>query len=478
MPTMSPEANYSSTFREFNSMRTILPATLCLAMLAFLLPTPQLQAAKVKSWQHGTKSDFDQGKLAGLVVTTAGELTLGRKIEQVADLEAALVWSIARGKDDLIYAATGTPGQVFKLARGESPELLWKEDNLQAFSLCPLGDGSLLVGTGPEGIVYRIDSEDKASEYARTKALYVWALVAGPNGSTYAATGPEGKIYEIDAEGTARVFYDTKQQHVLCLARRSDGTLVAGTDGQGLILAVDVDGQGRALYDTEEDEVRTIAIAADGTIFAGTAKGAGTASEAGKSGAGQKAAANSVYRIDVDGGVRKVFGASAMVYSLAELGGAADLMLAGTGTDGVLFTLNVDGRGETELARLDAELLLAMLADSQADLLVATGNPGRLYRVSSDYATEGTLTSAPLDAKLVSRYGAALWRAATPPGTQVALAVRSGNTATPDETWSPWSVESTDAATARADCPAGRFLQYRLTLRTSDATVSPACCAA
>ena len=58
------------------------------------------------------------------------------------------------------------------------------------------------------------------------------------------------------------------------------------------------------------------------------------------------------------------------------------------------------------------------------------------------------MTSEVLDAKLVSKWGALRWHADTPPGTSISVAVRSGNVAEPDETWSDWSAEQTDAQQA------------------------------
>jgi hypothetical protein len=56
----------------------------------------------------------------------------------------------------------------------------------------------------------------------------------------------------------------------------------------------------------------------------------------------------------------------------------------------------------------------------------------------------------------------------------VAIAVRSGNVAEPDDTWSAWSAEQSDPASARALAPVARYLQYRLTLTTKDVQRTPA----
>ena len=40
---------------------------------------------------------------------------------------------------------------------------------------------------------------------------------------------------------------------------------------------------------------------------------------------------------------------------------------------------------------------------------------------------------------MVSTWGTLSWRATAPTGNQIEVYTRSGNTETPDETWSAWS---------------------------------------
>ena len=57
----------------------------------------------------------------------------------------------------------------------------------------------------------------------------------------------------------------------------------------------------------------------------------------------------------------------------------------------------------------------------------------------------------------------------TPDTTNVSMAVRSGNTATPDGTWSAWAPVADGA-----DMPAvGRYLQYRASLGTTNTGLTP-----
>lgn len=445
-------------------IRTRFPLALAFALLLFAQP---VLAGKVAVWRHQTHDAFAAGELDGLVVSPEGELSLAHKIEPVADLGAGSVWKLVRSPAGKLYAATAMPGKILEITPDGKTKELWKHESQQAWCAAATPDDDLLFGTGPDGAVFRIDAKGKTEEFAKLDAAYVWDLVINDQGLAFAATGPDGKIFKILKDGTWELFYDTNQTHVLTLALTPDGNLLAGTDGAGLILTIDRAAKGRVLYDTPEDEVRTLYVDGDGVIFAGTAKG--TSSDSGTS-VGQ----NSVYRIEPDGGVRKILSEKAMVYSLAPLGsGPTPRMVAGTGTSGWLYGIREDRTDAQQLARLDAELLLTMVPDQAGNVLIGTGAPGKVYRLSAGYAGHGTLTSEPLDAEMVARFGNVDWRAATPEGTQVSFAARSGNTEEPDHMWSDWSVEQSDPLAASAKAPAGRFLQYRLTLRSSKDDLTP-----
>ena len=61
----------------------------------------------------------------------------------------------------------------------------------------------------------------------------------------------------------------------------------------------------------------------------------------------------------------------------------------------------------------------------------------------------------------------------TPALTGIKFETRSGNTATPDISWSSWVSETVTGSTATISSPKARYLQVRPTLETSDNLVSP-----
>ena len=159
---------------------------------------------------------------------------------------------------------------------------------------------------------------------------------------------------------------------------------------------------------------------------------------------------NSVYRIALDGGVREVFRAKAMMLCLARQG---KHLFVGTGMDGELFDVNETAREHSELARIDHGQVLCMCQRRDGSIILGAGDPGKLYLLEDRYAVRGTMVSEVLDTKLISKWGALRWHADAPAKTAVSVAVRSGNTAEPDDAWSDWSAEQTDAGKAVIAAP-------------------------
>ena len=90
----------------------------------------------------------------------------------------------------------------------------------------------------------------------------------------------------------------------------------------------------------------------------------------------------------------------------------------------------------------------------------------------SPYSGPGTFESRVFDAGAGNSadWGALSWNASMPEGTGVALSARTGNTATPDATWSAFS----PIASSGGDIPgSSRYLQYRVQLTTSEPAVTP-----
>jgi hypothetical protein len=177
-----------------------------------------------------------------------------------------------------------------------------------------------------------------------------------------------------------------------------------------------------------------------------------------------------LYRIQPDGGWDLVWESREdSPYDVAiERDGA---VLLATGNEGKIFRLAGDPLRPTLVARASAQQVTALLNDRDGQMLFATSNPGKILRLSSARASRGTYTSDVRDATTVAAWGTIKWNAVVPSGTTVEIATRSGNTRTPDETWSNWSPAYMDSTGSAVTSPRARYLQWRAQLTASNGAV-------
>jgi hypothetical protein len=495
-----------------------------------VLPT---QAARVKVWHHHAPSHFDKAQFKNAVVSSEGALQLARELKPLANLEVMHVWDVVEDKHGNLFVATGDEGKLYKVTPEGKATVAYASSDSQIFCLALGPDGSIYGGTGPKGLIVCVPPHGKAKIIAEDLDNYVWCLAFDPDTKTlFAGTGPKGRIYQVGRDGKASVFYSTKQEHILCMARGPDGMLYAGTDKGGLVYRIDSKGKGFVLFSAAQSEVRSLLVAADG-IYAGTsspvkrrANGGGATVSGAYSpintqggitpaarkqdkgdkqdngdkesqGASAKASSdnsassteseepkknaaaapvppsvgeNSLYRIAADGTVRELFRERAMLLSLVRQNGR---VLVGTGMHGQLFEIDETTKERSEIARLDHGQIHSLCQRKDGTIVLGTGDPGKLYVLEDKYAARGTVISEVLDAKIISKWGALAWKPHTPPGTSVTLAVRAGNTAEPDDTWSDWSEEQTDPQIGKIAAPTARYLQYRVTLASTTPRATP-----
>jgi hypothetical protein len=143
-------------------------------------------------------------------------------------------------------------------------------------------------------------------------------------------------------------------------------------------------------------------------------------------------------------------------------------LLIGTGTEGKIFRVSGDPARATLLARTTARQVTALLRESSGRIVGVGSNPGKLFAISPASARRGTYDSDVRDAGTVASWGVIRWRATAAAG-EVTIATRSGNTATPDDTWSAWSKPYSNSAGEQIASPNARYLQWRAVLAANGA---------
>ena len=464
----------------------------------------RLGAASVKIWVSDTAADFSTGEARGISVASDGSLLLGRTLVKVEGVSEPVLFGAVPGKGGVLYVATGDSGKILRVTAAGKVELEAQliEQEVTALAVGP--DGSLYAGASPGGKVYRIQG-GKPSLYYETKAQYVWALAFdGP--TLYVATGLPGEIHRVTAAGKGERVHATTDAHVRALFIDGEGRLWAGTSGSGLVLRMDKAGHVATVYDSSKPEVTAIKSDRSGRVWVAVAAAADTATggsepisvpsvlpagKAPKSSSpgededkprGEVSVSVSSPRLAPSrGSARGGYSSEVLVFEGAELprsawtsneeivfdlarNPAGDGVVAATGPRGRLYGLMPD---TWSLARTFDEKQVTIAAGDD----VGTNGSSAMYRPGSGPAA-GEYVSAVKDTARTSHFGAFRWEGDVPGGAKLEFAFRSGESATPDATWSAWSTWLTGAHAMDIQAPDGRYLQWKARMSGS-ADASP-----
>ena len=135
------------------------------------------------------------------------------------------------------------------------------------------------------------------------------------------------------------------------------------------------------------------------------------------------------------------------------------------------FDYYVDGTKVDSAPITIAAPMTPQASDFTADAIPVKVDSMKLTTSPPTYRSPGTYTSSVLDGGSGFITGITLTPSAdVPTGTTITYETRTGTTATPDSSWSPWQPVGPGGAVAS---PSQRYLQYRAVLTTTDASTTP-----
>lgn len=466
-----------------------------LAALLALLPALAALAAQPQFWKIEGARDFLEGELEGLSVDSEGRMRLAPSLRMLHDTEAPTIWCLARDAKGAIYAGTGNDGKIFRIEGGKGA-LFYDASELEVHALAAGPDGKLYAATSPDGKVYAIDAAGKAESFYDPPDKYIWALAFDKQGNLLVATGAEAKLHRVDKQGKAQVVLTSPETHITALAIDDAGAIVAGSAPGGVVYRVDAALKVSVLHDSAFREVKALDAGPDGVVYAAVIDGRGddaarppvtTIPSPPLVGAPEGFAAESVViaqiapaatpsprsgeppRGPVRGAVLRLApeGEVDTLWSSNEdtpfaLERREDGVLVGTGNKGKLYRIQ-DDRSWSMVTTLAGEQITA-LARSVSSTIVALSNPGKVFALEPGTATRGTFTSKVKDSETASAWGRLRWEAATPPGTEVQIQTRTGNTSAPDTTWSEWSAPYEEREGSSVTSERARFIQLKVVL--------------
>ena len=451
-----------------------------LALAVTLFAASNAFAVAPQFWRVRNTEDFLAGDIEGFAVTSRGELRPGPSLKKAGSFTDPFVLAQVAAPNGDHFFGTGNEGKVYRL-RGTELKAIYTAPEPEIYAVA-FHDGALYAGTSPNGKVYRIDPNDgKATVFYDPKQAYIWALAFLPNGDLAVATGVDGKLFRVTPKGEGKVLFDSPETHLRSLGVKNDGTILAGGSAKGRIYEIRPDGAAHALYDSPLSEISAIYVDANGVGWAAAASNVlpstapvkatpkpaaqsapastttspgGQRTEERRSPAASKSASPSktaaarastagggsgeIYRINPDGFVEVVRKFEhEMAYGIT--GGPNGSILLSTGPQGRIYEMK---DGEVSLLGSVPEKQVVSISRSGNETLVTTTNSGAVYRLESAPSAKAEFRSAAKDVERFSRFGNYRIEGENVGDGHLAIAFRSGNTRTPDATWSPWSAAS------------------------------------
>ena len=458
------------------------------------------RAAGPQFWRLEGSRAFLEGEIEGLSLDSDGHLRLGVAPRPLFDPEAPNAWCLARDTRGVLYVGTGNDGRVLRID-GTKGSVLFDAEELEVHAVAVGPDGRVYAATSPDGAVYAIDTAGKAARFFDPPEKYIWALAFDPKGVLYVATGGEGRVYRVTPDGRSEVALASAETHILSLRVDDRGHVYAGSAPEGIVYRIDAPGKAFVLVDSAYREIKALDVGTDGSVYAAAfdgrtaeaaprpptpaavpptgsvnvvpevtvsesyavvppAGGPPVALATGSPEAAVTMPKGALLRIRPSGDVDTLWSSTEDVPHCAAVAGPA--VLVGTGNRGKVY--RVDDRRWALVATLPGQQVTAIVPTSGEGVALVTSNPARVFALDGGLAAEGRFISKVKDTETVSSWGRLSWEGRTPPGTDVRVQTRAGNTATPDATWSDWSSPATRAAGEPIRSERARFLQLRVTL--------------
>jgi sugar lactone lactonase YvrE len=464
-------------------------------------------ASTARFWHASTQADLQKGQVERLSIDDRGHLVLGPDARTILEAPTPFLWSLAVGPDGVVYAGGGNDGQVWRVDAKGAGSVFFDAGELEVHALSVGPDGLLYVGTSPDGKVYRLDAQGKSSVFFDPGDKYIWALAFDAERRLYVGTGDKGVVYRVSPDGTSEVFCRTQATHAESLVFDLQGQLLVGTESPGRVLRVGPAGKPFVVLDSPFREIRGLRVDRTGAIFAAAVNGkpggedrsaapppgeapraptvasvsteitAITVMDAPQTGGGATSAPRAqpaptakgaVYRVDAAGGAEIIWDSrdDQPFDLLIEPAGS---VLVTTGNTGKLYRLAGDPWRAMLVTRLDGQQVTSALAVGTATYFT-TSNPAKIIRIGDGVAPDGTYTSDAKDAGTVASWGTLSWRAVASAPGHVQVFTRSGNTPTPDNTWSEWAGPYERQDGQPITSPPARYFQWKAALKRGTST--------
>ena len=450
-----------------------------------ILTSANVFAVVTRTLSSTKRGFFDNGIYDGVMLTEQGSLTLAPVIEQNGSISGKDIWKIYPASDGGMFAAiSGSGAELYKRDAKSTNFTSFASESKESAFTAVISDsqGNVYAAVGPYAKIIKYDSNGNELWRKTLDDTYIWDMKFDNNGNLFAAAGGNNaRVIKISSDGEIKEILKTEEQHAMSLYFDSkNNKMYVGTAGRGLVLCIDLstnleNPSYSVVYDTAENEVYAITMDNIGNLYFGTATrqpaylilpsiidGDKRPDES------DKEFRNSLYRADANGTVQRLFFLNQTLV-LALSSDKNNNIYFVTGDTADIYKINGDDGLLSYIGGLKNKIL-STFAVSEDGLYFAISKTGEIYRIKHGYPNYGSFTSDTLDLKLLSKLGSFNAMSTVPQGGNISVEVRTGNAARVDKSWSDFVPID---ANGKVNAPEGRFMQFKVTMETSDTEMTP-----
>ncbi len=444
-------------------------------MLTFSLLHPvQVKKREVRDFRN-----FEKGTFNGTGLTDSGELFISLKSSVIAGPDKEYYLGSAISKKGDIYLGTGHNASVFRIEKNGKITEMFKAQEPDIYAVLFGSDNFIYTGSSPRGKLFRITGVMKSKEFFNPDEKYIWDIKEDKSGNIICAVGGSGGVYKINKNGDSKKVF-TGDTHIISLFISADNSIIAGSGGSGILYKISSQ-KNRVLYDTPFEEINGIYEDDEGDIWFSASKEV----KKGKTSIGSKMISfsfpkermipqekSALYLRHSGGEVEKIWSSSnEHIYAVApdkKNGG----VLIGTGDRGRIYRINKD-RSYSLVYEGESAQSYKILPGPEGFTIVYN-NTSSIVKLSDFPSSKGSYTSDVFNLGIQSRAGKLYWDSINWNTPSISLFVRSGNTASPDPTWTEWSPPFTDNNNSNINRNGYKYFQVKVNLNSASGVKSPA----
>ncbi|MEN8221814.1 MAG: hypothetical protein ABFR36_01035 [Acidobacteriota bacterium] len=448
-----------------------------LILFVVILTFSLLHSVQVRKREVKDYNSFEKGTFKDTGLKNSGELFISLKSSRIKGpgKEYYLGGDISKSGD--IYLGTGHNASLYRIGKDGKSTEMFKAQEPDIYAVMYGSDKLIYAASSPRGKLFRISGPDKAKEFFNPDEKYIWDLKEDRSGNIICAVGGSGGVYKIDKNGNSKKIF-SGDTHIMSLFVSADNSILAGSGGSGILYRIN-SGKSRVLYDTPFEEINGIYGDDDGDVWFSASKEVkkgkpGSITMISRSFPKVRAVPEekSILYLRHAGGEVEVLWSSPdeQIYSLApdkKNGG----VLIGTGNRGRIYRVKKDGSFSMIYEGESAQPF--RILPGAESFTVIYNNTSSIVKLDNLASSKGSYISEVFNLGIQSNAGRLYWDSLNGKSNSVSFFVRSGNTASPDSTWTEWSPPFNDGDNSNINREGYKYFQIKVNLNSSPGDKNP-----